>query len=69
MTSEQALRRMRARIFDYPETKVNQADRVLRYLKMRMLRQREDNPPAVGRYSGLTRRELCLSGTCETDWF
>ena len=69
MTSEQALRRMRQRIFDYPPEKQDQADRVLLYLKARMLRYRRVVPEPVGPYSGLTRSELVRTRTCETDWF
>ena len=68
MTSEQALRRIRNRIFDYPEAQADQAMRVLAYLKTRMMRQRERIEP-VGPYSGLTRGELSKTGTCETDWY
>jgi len=69
MTSEQALRRMRQRIFDYPEHKQEQADRVLRYIKARFLRARGQCAQPVGPYSGLTRAELRKTGTCETDWY
>lgn len=69
MTSEQALRRIRARIFDYPEHKEEQAMRVLLYLKKRHLRYRENIPQPVGPYSGLTRAELRKTRTCETDWY
>lgn len=70
-TSEKALRRMRHKIFDYPPEQEARADRVLAYLKTRVMRQRRDarlNAP-VGPYSGLTRRELAMTGTCETDWY
>ena len=62
-----ALRRMRQRIFDYPQSREKQADRVLRYLKYRSLRDKVS--PLAGPYSGLTRSELHKTGTCETDWF
>ena len=62
-----ALRRMRQRIFDYPQSMERQADRVLHYLKRRSLRGKSS--PPVGPYSGLTRNELHMTGTCETDWF
>lgn len=68
-TSEQGLRRMRQRIFDYPATKEAQADRVLGYLKRRVMRHQARSNPARGPYSGLTRNELHRTGTCETDWF
>ena len=69
MTSETALRRIRQRIFDYPPHKEDQADRVLQYLKARMLRYREKYKPARGPYSGMTRLELAQSRTCEPDWY
>ena len=31
--------------------------------------ERHPEPRQVGPYSGLTRHELAMSGTCETDWF
>ena len=69
MKSEQALREIRAKIFQYPNSKENQADRVLMYLKTRVLRSRAQGVEPVGPYSGLTRGELRKSGTCETDWY
>lgn len=72
--SAAALQRLRQRIFDYDDTpKEAQAERVLGYLKARKMRDDIDEavPPAyrVGPYSGLTRRELRKTGTCETDWY
>jgi hypothetical protein len=70
--SEQGLRRMRQRIFDYDGTpKEAQADRVLYYLKKRKMRGIEaaGQQAPVGYYSGLTQTELRKSGTCETDWY
>jgi hypothetical protein len=69
MSSETALRRMRQTIFDYPDDRQEQADRVLHYLKARVLRARQERSEPVGPYSGLTRSELSRSGTCESDWF
>ena len=65
----QALRRMRARIFDYTEDKQEQADKVLLYLKRRMLRYRAQVQEPVGPYSGMTRAQLRATGTCEPDWY
>ena len=74
--SENALRRMRQRIFDYDDTpKEEQAARVLAYLKARVLRQRslerriQEATEPKGPYSGLSRRELAGTGTREPDWF
>mgnify|MGYP006948433937 CR=1 FL=1 len=69
MTSEQALRKIRSKIFSYPDNKQDQADRVLAYLKARMLRYRKETPESRGPYSGLTRAELRKTRTCETDWY
>lgn len=66
MTSEQALRRIRQRIFDYPPEKQAQADRVLAYLKTRKLRYQVDLAHR-GPYSGLTRYEM-PSWLCESDF-
>ena len=71
-SSKSALRKMRQKIFDYDNTpNEKKAERVLRYLKKRVLRQRKqerENAP-VGQYSRLTRQELAKTGTCETDWY
>ena len=69
MTSEQALCRIRARIFDYPEHKEEQAMRVLTYLKRRMMRYRDRVQEPVGPYSGMTRAQLHATRTCEPDWY
>jgi len=70
--SEKAVRAIRQKIFDYPVEKEDQAGRVLDYLKKRMFRGRaiveREQGKVVGKYSGLTRRELAKTGTCETDW-
>jgi hypothetical protein len=70
-TAQKALRDMRRKIFDYPDDKEKQADRVLSYLKVRMLRELDKVKPQerTGKWSGLTRGELSRTGTCETDWF
>ena len=68
-SSEKSLREIRRKIFDYSEEKEAQADRVLRYLKLRVLRSRNNKTLPTGTYSGLTRGELARSGTCEPDWF
>lgn len=66
--SAEALTRLRSCIFEYDNTpKQAKAERVLGYLKARKLRGRPQAP--VGPCSGLTRRELAASGTCETDWY
>ena len=72
ISSEAALRRMRQKIWDFDGTpREAQAERVLQYLKKRVIRTRkqlEQNAPR-GPYSGLTKRELAMTRTCETDWF
>jgi hypothetical protein len=69
--SKRALRRIRSMIFDYPDNVEQKASRVLHYLKDRHLRDRraEKAFAPTGPYSGLTRRELAATGTCEADWF
>jgi len=69
--SKYALRRIRTKIFDYSKHREAQASRVLHYLKARMMRDRaaERACAPTGPYSGLTRRELAASGTCEAHWF
>lgn len=70
LSSEQALCRIRSRIFSYDDTHNEaKAQRVLLYLKKRVMRQRAAAPQRTGQWSGLTRAELARTGTCETDWF
>ncbi len=65
------LRKIRARVFDYPEEKEAQVARVLRYLVTRKIRiqQTADRALPRGPYSGLTSAQLRQSRTCEPDWF
>ena len=37
--------------------------------RRRKLREKYEPPAAKGQYSGMTKRELAATGTCETDWF
>ncbi len=69
--SEWALRRIRSKIFDYPESEEPRAKKVLLYLKERTIRGRriERESASRGPYSGLTQSELRRTGTCEADWF
>jgi hypothetical protein len=43
--------------------------RILRKALTLQAKRFEQKKASVGRYSGLTKRELAQSGTCETDWF
>jgi hypothetical protein len=38
-------------------------------LEMRSKRVYAKEPKRVGQYSGMTKQELSLTGTCETDWY
>jgi len=69
--SAQALRRLRQRIFDYPQAQEPQAARVVHALKSRALRDRAAAraQAPVGPYSGLTAAQLHRTGTCEPDWY
>jgi hypothetical protein len=70
LSSEQALCRIRSRIFSYDDTPNEvKAGRVLKYLKRRVMRERATAPRSTGQWSGLTRSELARTGTCETDWY
>ena len=66
--SAAALNRIRSFIFEYPPEKEDQADRVLCYLKERKMRDNK-NHFKTGPYSGLTRKDLARTRTCETDWY
>lgn len=68
MNYTRILRRMRQRIFSYPSDKEAKAERVIGAVKCKVMAQPQP-PPVRGPFSGLTRRELNASGTCETDWF
>lgn len=63
---ERKLRRIRQQIDDKPELEADLIE-----TKALLLKAREETPERerVGPYSGLTRRELSKTGTCETDWF
>ena len=65
---ENILRRLRQRAFDYPESMAEKFDRVLGKVKSRMLSARPSALEKRGPFSGLTRGELAMSRTCETDW-
>lgn len=67
--SSKALLQLRQKIFNYPPTIADKADRVLCYLKERKMRDNKNQSKTTGPYSGLTRRELKHTGTCEPDWF
>jgi hypothetical protein len=63
--------RLRQRIFDYPPELDEKAGRVLEKAVARKIRQQKAIAPPErrGPYSGLTRRELAQTRTCEPDWF
>ena len=70
MNYEKIVRKIRQRIFDYDGTaKEDKAGRVLEKAKKRMLKNLVFGDCKKGRYSGLTRKELNRTGTCETDWY
>jgi len=71
MNYERLIRRIRSdpRIFSTPED--HKIHRVLRQVKKHRLAEieQERQLEPVGPYSGLTKRELRATGTCETDWY
>ena len=54
------LRRLRQRIFDYPDSTAEKADRVLRAVKVRHLRQRDACMPLVQRADSYQREYLAV---------
>ena len=68
---ELKIRRIRQTIFDLPDGEAEQAGQELERLKELLCRAREVEDIAAprGPYSGMTKRQLTLSGTCEADWF
>lgn len=67
MNYEIITRRIRQRIFDYPPELEEKAGRVLEKCITRKIRQYPQEKR--GPYSGLTRRELAQTRTCEPDWY
>ena len=70
--AQRMLRALRRKVFDYEdEGKDEKCGRLITRCKARLAPRwkAQDEARARGPYSGLTRRELAASGTCETDWF
>jgi len=68
MNYERLLRRLRTNIFDYTGEQESKADRLLLKIKNKVIKARKIER-IVGPYSGLTKKELNITGTCETDWY
>jgi hypothetical protein len=68
---EHEIRKIRQTIFDLPENDQDAATEQIGFLKTQLRKAlvKEESPAPKGPYSGLTKRELAQSGTCETDWF
>lgn len=64
---ERLLRRLRndPRLWDED----NRVYDLIGKVKERLRKARSQQVHQVGPYSGLTRNELRMSGTCEADWF
>jgi len=69
MNYERLVRKIRQNIFNYEGEKDIQAGRLLERAKQKMLSNRKNEQPKTGQYSGLTRKELAKTGTCEPDWY
>lgn len=71
MNYSKLVSRIRNKVFDYPPEMDEKVTRVLRKCVAKKIEQRDKaaGPEPKGPYSGLTRRELALTGTCETDWY
>jgi len=61
-------RKLRQRIFDYPDNLQEKADRILKKAIVGKILQNKKTE-AKGIYSELTKQELAKTGTCETDWY
>ncbi len=68
---ERRIRHLRTIIWDCEtEEQEREMDRQLMEAKASLFKARErEEPVQVGPFSGLTRRELAMTGTCETDWY
>jgi len=70
-TLEKQLRQLRRQAMeaDYPSDELTAIHAQMDEVKKQMAELKAQTPEPVGFYSGLTRRELAATGTCETDWF
>jgi hypothetical protein len=68
---DKAIRRIRNSgvLFDVNEAYADKASRILGLLLTARAKRHKQGLEPVGPYSGLTKRELAASGTCETDWY
>jgi hypothetical protein len=65
---EKAIRSFRQRCFDMSESEYEQeAEKVDEWKKE--LSDLRNGVATKGPFSGLTKKELSMSGTCESDWF
>lgn len=65
---ESEIRRIRGVMFSLSEHDQERAGESIDRLKARLAEARKA-PEKKGPFSGLTRKELAASGTCEADWF
>lgn len=54
---------------DYPSPELEAIYAQMDEVDNQIAKLKAQKPEPVGFYSGLTRRELAATGTCETDWF
>jgi hypothetical protein len=66
---ESEIRRLRGVMFSLSESDQELAGESIDRLKARLIESRKRDTETRGQFSGLTRKELAASGTCEADWY
>lgn len=68
-TLESQMRQLRRQAMevDYPSPELDAIHAQMQIIQSQIKDLKAAQP--VGPFSGLTRRELAATGTCETDWF
>jgi hypothetical protein len=69
MNYDKIIRRIRNSPLLFDSEDDHKIHRILKKALSMSRKRRERATPSVGIYSGLTRRELARSGTCEPDWY
>ena len=69
MNYERLIRQIRNSPLLFDSDDDHKIHRILGKAQAIRAKRRVDPPQARGPYSGMTKRELAMSGTCEPDWF
>ena len=69
MNYERLIRQIRNSPLLFDSDDDHKIHRILGKAQHMRAKRRVNQPQSRGPYSGMTRRELAMSGTCEPDWF